>query len=52
MKYLLHRLTALMLAILVLVSALPLVGAEERPDPACTLGTFSGDTHAREALSP
>ena len=43
MKYLLHRLTALMLAILVLVSALPLVGAEERPDPACTLGTFSGD---------
>ena len=43
MKYLLNRLTALTLAILVLISAVPLVGATDRPDPFCTLGTFSGD---------
>ena len=44
MKDLLHRLSALLLAVLVLAASVPLIRAEgERPDPACTLGTFSGD---------
>lgn len=44
MKYLLHRLSALLLAALLLLSSVPLVGAAgDQPDPSCTLGTFSGD---------
>ena len=44
MKQLLRRCSALLLAALLLVSAVPIVGAgAERPDPSCTLGTYSGD---------
>ncbi|MBQ4301530.1 MAG: hypothetical protein II769_00310, partial [Oscillospiraceae bacterium] len=43
MKHLLHKLTALILASLMLLGAAPVFGAAEQPDPACTLGTFSAD---------
>ena len=46
MKYLLHRASALLLAVLLLLSIMPLPALavdEADPDPACTLGTFSGD---------
>ena len=44
MRHLHHRLSALLLAALVLLAAIPLTRAEgERPNPACRLGTFSGD---------
>ncbi len=43
MKHLLHKLTALILASLMLLGAAPVFGAAEQPDPSCTLGTFSAD---------
>ena len=45
MKYLLHRLTALLLAVLLLCSAVGLsaLAAQDGPDPACVLGTDPTD---------
>ena len=43
MKHLLHKLTALILASLMLLGAAPVFGVAEQPDPSCTLGTFSAD---------